>query len=256
MLTSTFIHIPRVGPVTERRIWGRGIRSWDDFVRDPGGAQLSGPLTDRVRALVEQSRDRLASGDYRFFSGALAAREQWRAYPEFRHRIAYLDIETTGLAEGDDITLIGVYDGATVRTYLKGRDLDAFPADIRRFGLIVTFFGTGFDLPWLRHRFPRLALDQLHVDLCYALRRLGLTGGLKHIEDQLDIARSPETEGLSGWDAVRLWREWERGSEEALDLLTAYNREDIVNLERLMQYAYHRLHAKTGIPLPAGGAAA
>jgi uncharacterized protein YprB with RNaseH-like and TPR domain len=47
---------------------------------------------------------------------------------------------------------------------------------------------------------------------------------------------------------VRLWREWERGSREALELLKAYNREDIVHLEMLMRFAYERLRMLTGVP--------
>jgi uncharacterized protein YprB with RNaseH-like and TPR domain len=248
VLSATFLHIPGIGPITEQRIWQRGICSWYDFLKDPAAALLSPRSTERVASALTLSLDRLQQDDHRFFAGNLHRREHWRAYPEFSHRIAYLDIETTGMAAADDITMIGLYDGSDVRTYTKGEDLDRFPGDIQRFGLLVTFFGTGFDLPFLRRRFPGLDFHQLHIDLCYALRRLGLRGGLKHIEHQLHIPRSPETEGLDGWDAVRLWREWERGSHDALDLLKAYNREDIVNLETLLRYSYHHLRAKTGLP--------
>ena len=247
MLSATFIHIPGIGPLTEQRIWQRGIRSWHDFLADPTAAHLSPRATERVAAALDLSLDRLQQDDHRFFAANLQRREHWRAYPEFSHRIAYLDIETTAL-EGSDVTMIGIYDGRDVQTYMKGENLEAFPEDVQRFGLLVTFFGTGFDLPFLRRRFPGLDFHQLHIDLCYALRRLGLRGGLKHIEHQLDIPRSPETEGLDGWDAVRLWREWERGSQEALDLLKAYNSEDILNLEILLRHAYHHLRAKTALP--------
>jgi len=74
------------------------------------------------------------------------------------------------------------------------------------------------------------------VDLCYLLRRLGLTGGLKHVERQLGISRRPEVKGLDGLDATRLWREYRRGSREALDLLLTYNKEDVVNMEALLAY--------------------
>ena len=247
MLSSSFLHIPGIGPTTERRVWQQGVHSWQEFLADPGRARLSARATERVASAVSLSLDRLQEGDHCFFAASLPRREHWRAYPEFSHRIAYLDIETTGLGEGDDITMIGLYDGNTVRTYTKGEDLHEFPDDIRSFGLLVTFFGTCFDLPFLRRRFPGIEFDQIHVDLCYAFRRLGLKGGLKRIEGQLNIPRSPETEHLNGWDAVRLWREWERGSQEALGLLKAYNREDIVNLELLMRYAYGRLRVDTGI---------
>jgi uncharacterized protein YprB with RNaseH-like and TPR domain len=248
MLSGTFLHIPGVGPKTERRIWERGIHTWSDFLRHPAAAGLSPRATERLSHVVSLSVDHLAGENHRFFSSCLPRREHWRAYPEFGHRVAYLDIETTSLG-GDDVTLIGLYDGRRVRIYQKGEDLPEFVEDIRRYGLLVTFHGAGFDLPFLRRRFPQLSFDQLHIDLCPALRRLGLKGGLKNIERQLGIPRSPETEHLDGWDAVRLWREWERGSAEALDLLKRYNAEDITHLEALIRYAYPRLRTLTGMPV-------
>jgi uncharacterized protein YprB with RNaseH-like and TPR domain len=248
VLSNSFLHIPRIGPTTERRIWQRGVHTWQQFLQQPAAAGLSASATDRVAEALTFSRDCLQRHDHRFFAASLPRREHWRAYPEFSRRIAYLDIETTGLEGDDEITMIGLYDGRTVRQYTKGEDLDEFESDIGRYGLIVTFFGSCFDLPFLRRRFPALAFDQLHVDLCYTLRRLDLSGGLKRIEHQLGIPRSPETQGLDGWDAVRLWREWEAGSREALDLLRRYNAEDICNLETLLRRAYHHLRSQTGLP--------
>ena len=247
MLSNSFLHIPGVGTKTEQRIWARGLTTWQAFLQNPPQAGLSARATQRIAEAVTLSLDCLRQEDHRFFAARLARREHWRAYPEFSHRVAYLDIETTDLY-GDNVTLVGLYDGRDVRVYQQGQDLEQFPEDIGRFGLIVTFFGTCFDLPYLRRRFPEITFDQLHVDLCHVFRRLGLTGGLKRIEHALGIARSPETEGLDGWDAVRLWREWERGSQEALDLLKAYNKEDVVNMEVLMRYAYPRLRERSGFP--------
>jgi len=246
VLSSSFIHIAGVGAKTEQRIWAAGIKTWGDFISNPSAAGLSARATERIAGAAEESRERLEAGDHRFFASHLIRREHWRAYPEFSDRVAYLDIETTSL-EGDDVTLIGLYDGRDVRVYQKGKDLEEFRSDIGRFGLIVTFFGSCFDIPFLCRRFPDLCFEQLHIDLCHSFRRLGLTGGLKRIEHELGTERSPETEGLDGWDAVRLWREWERGSQEALDLLIAYNKEDVVNMEWLVKYAYPRLREKSGV---------
>jgi uncharacterized protein YprB with RNaseH-like and TPR domain len=84
---------------------------------------------------------------------------------------------------------------------------------------------------------------QLHVDLCFALKRLGYSGGLKRIEEKLGIDRTEETRGLSGWDAVRLWRMYRAGNEKALEVLLTYNREDVLHMENLLQWAYPRLVA-------------
>ena len=64
---------------------------------------------------------------------------------------------------------------------------------------------------------------------------------MKHIEKRLGIGRSEDTEGLRGLDAIRLWREYEAGSEEALTLLARYNAEDVRNLRPLLAFACHGL---------------
>jgi uncharacterized protein YprB with RNaseH-like and TPR domain len=249
MLESSFIHIPGIGPITEQRIWERGVHDWRALLRRPAAAGLSARLTQRVTEAAALSLDRLQHEDHRYFAAALPPREQWRAFPEFSHCVAYLDIETTGMSDEDAVTMIGVYDGSRTRTYVRGEDLDEFADDVGRYRLLVTFFGGAFDLPFLRRRFPSLVLDQLHIDLCPVLHRLGYKGGLKAIERQLGLSRSAETDGLGGWDAVRLWHEWRRGSREALALLKAYNTEDIVHLEALLEFAYPRLRRLAGFPV-------
>lgn len=251
MLTATFVHAQGIGPVTERRLWEAGILSWEQALATPASSL---PLSAAQRALLlptlEESVCALERGDARYFARVLPAREHWRAVPHFADRIGFLDIETNGGLRADSITVIGVYDNVESRIYVKYQDLDQFADDAERFALWVTFFGNGFDLPLLRRRFPHLAFDQLHVDLCPALRRLGLKGGLKQIERRLNIRRPPEVEGLDGWHAVQLWRQWRRaGDEDALRLLLAYNREDIENLSLLLAFAYQGLKAASGFPL-------
>src|SRR2546428_626169 len=103
--------------------------------------------------------------------------------------------------------------------------------------------GSRFDVPFLRKAFPRMHLDQIHLDLVHPLRRLGFVGGLKAIESQVGILRSEETTGLGGFDAVRLWRAHDEGDDDALDLLLRYNMEDVVNLEPLTELAYEGLRS-------------
>jgi uncharacterized protein YprB with RNaseH-like and TPR domain len=243
LLTRTFVHLPGVGYATEARWWREGITDWDAFLAASGTLQA-----ESRRCLIDESRERLATGDHRYFARMLARRDHWRAVPEFAGGVAFLDIETTGGLEGEDITVIGLSDGRTMRAFVKGEDLEEFPAALAPVRLLVTFFGTGFDLPMLKRRFPDLPFDQLHVDLCYALKRLGYRGGLKKIETDLGLARAAETQGLSGWDAIRLWREYALGSREALDLLLAYNREDVLNMRELLAIAYNGLREQTMEP--------
>jgi uncharacterized protein YprB with RNaseH-like and TPR domain len=248
MLTSTFLHAPGIGGSTERKLWKAGVLTWESALTTPrlplGEAQRRALLP-----ILEASLTALDARDARWFAKNLPARDQWRAVPTFGERTAYVDIETNGGMEADDVTIIGLYDGFGSRIFVKGRDLDAFPAAIAEFDVLVTFFGTGFDLPMLRRRFPGLPLDTVHLDLCFALRRLGYKGGLKAIERELGIRRAFEIEDMSGLDAVHLWNAWERrGDSDALERLIAYNRADIENLASLQAIALPKLALATGFP--------
>ena len=140
----------------------------------------------------------------------------------------------------EDLTVVGVFDGHRMRQFVRGVDLDRVPEALDDAAILVTFFGTGFDLPFLRRAFPHMLLPQLHVDLCYMLRKLGYRGGLKSIESQMGIRRSNATTGLSGWDAVRLWQEYRHGRKDSLETLLAYNAEDVRNMSDLLSEGYRR----------------
>lgn len=198
---------------------------------------------------MEASRAALAEGCHQYFQSALGLRESWRAWPDFAGRCAYLDIETDGGMSGSAVTMIGLYGDDEFQCFVQGDNLESFRDAISRYSMIVTFFGAGFDVPMLKKRFPDVVFDHVHLDLCLAFRRLGMRGGLKAIERRLGLQRSQETAGLDGRDAIRLWRAYQRGSDEALRVLTAYNREDVVNLERLAEIAYDRLrrHVEAGL---------
>jgi len=244
MLEKTFVHIPGVGYVTERRLWERGICCWGDALACAGtpGA-FSAERWGLVQDHCGESKSRLEARDYRYFAQTLAPKDHWRACQHFRHKIGYLDIETDGGCDASAITVIGIYDGVRVKSFVRGENLEEFAEEINRYALVVTFNGATFDLPFLRRAFPGVPLDQLHVDLRYMLARLGYRGGLKQIEREVGLAREQEIAGLSGEDAVVLWNEYRRGSAEALELLLKYNAADVVNLEALLDLAYPRLQA-------------
>lgn len=242
MLTRTYIHISGITEPIERELWLQGAEDWYTLVNQPQRWRLSEPYLSAVLQGAATSIEALEEGDYAYFAGRLPLREHWRAYEEFRHDTAYLDIETDG---GSQITVIGVYDGEEVHQFVWGDNLDEFPEFIREFSMLVTFNGLSFDVPTIYKNFPRLALDQLHMDLCPTLRRLGLRGGLKRIEQQLGLIRDPDLEGLSGREAVQLWHAYRLGHDPALETLLRYNREDVVNLKPLAGLAYKRLREKT-----------
>ena len=113
MLEQTFCHIPGIGIKTEQGLWAAGISCWHEVAGHPG-------LPPRRAAVLmrhaSESLDRLQALDVPFFAERLPANQHWRLFPHFRDRLAYLDIETTGLgAPGDHITTIALYDGTTIR---------------------------------------------------------------------------------------------------------------------------------------------
>ena len=251
MLTATFIHAPGVGPATEQALWAQGVSSWQEYQEQASTLRLPPRHKIALARTVEDSLLALEDERTEYFARTLPKREHWRAASHFS-KIGFLDIETNGGMSADSITLIGLYDGLEMHAYVKGENLAQFAYESQDYDGFVTFFGTGFDLPMLKRRFPVLEsvfADRFHVDLCPLLKRLGHTGGLKKIEQTLGIARVPETDGLSGMDAVRLWRAYRkggRGADDARRLLLAYNKEDVVNMELLLRYAVPRLQAQAG----------
>src|SRR5437879_2551589 len=244
MIRETFIHVAGVGYRIEDRIWRSGIRTWDDFSAAPRPPRIGQRLARRIEDEVERSAEALRMGRHRDFARKLPSRDQWRAFEAFRRQVVYLDIETTGFSIGRHaVTVVGTYDGRRKRSFVQGDNLEDLPAVLRHARLLVTFNGSRFDVPFLRKAFPRMALDQIHIDVLHPLRRLGFVGGLKAIEAEMGISRSDETSGLRGFDAIRLWHAYEAGDDEALDLLLAYNMEDAVNLEPLAEFAYETLRS-------------
>jgi uncharacterized protein YprB with RNaseH-like and TPR domain len=156
-----------------------------------------------------------------------------------------VDIETTGLSQRRDrITVIGIYDGRESKTYVKDINLDDIVDELPKYRLLVSFNGARFDIPFIKSEFPEIEFKQLHIDLVYPLRRIGYKGGLKNIEKILGISRSEDTEGMTGFDAVRLWKQYERGDKDALAKIIKYNNEDIVNLKSILELTYPKMVEK------------
>jgi len=242
MLEHTFIHIPGIGPKTEQRIWGSGIHTWQAFLHCETSVispKRDGVICQELAVSVAHRQDAA------FWDARLPPGEMWRIFDVFKQRAAYLDIETTGGWGGlDEITVIGIYDGVAVQTFVDGVNLDAFETAIAAYDLVITFNGALFDLPFIRSRFPGISLPPAHIDVRFLLKRLGYAGGLKKIERDLGIGREEGIDGMNGYDAVRLWQAYQWGDDTALDTLVRYNRADIVNLKPLMEKGYREMRAR------------
>ncbi|MDY9926546.1 ribonuclease H-like domain-containing protein [Methanosarcina sp.] len=245
MLKNTYIHIPGVGKALEQKIWASGINTWDEFLEMTDNISIPSSRKARICDEIKLSSKHLAARDCSFFSQRLPSAEHWRAYSLFSDSVAFFDIETTGLSPSRDrITIVGIYNGNESKTYVRGINLDDMAEEFSKYRLLVSFNGARFDIPFIKSEFPEIEFKQLHIDLMYPLRRIGYGGGLKKIEKLLGICRSEETDGMDGFDAVRLWRQYEKGDKEALNLLVKYNREDIVNLKTIIELTYPKMVEK------------
>jgi uncharacterized protein YprB with RNaseH-like and TPR domain len=243
VLARTFLFLPGIGPVREARLWRRGVDSW--------GAYRAIPRIPGIRPRLKERHDELlriaesSARDPAFVARLLPAAEHWRAYAAFAESAAFIDIETTG-DRTNALTVVGVRRLSQSRAFVRGKDYspEAVSSFLEGATCLVTFNGATFDLPVLAANGVRLP-PVPHVDLRPVFTRLGYAGGLKRIEETLGLARSDGVRGLSGYDAVKLWRRWEgRGDEEALRTLVAYNVADFENLEPLARFACEKLESQ------------
>jgi hypothetical protein len=239
VIENTFIHLQGIGPKTERNIWQKGISDWAGFLSHKGN--VISPAKDKLIRM--QLEDSLAHyEDIEYFDDRLPASDKWRMYGNFRERSVYLDIETSGdYSGGDLITVIGLYDGSNVYTFVNGQNLQEFELAVSSYELIITFNGSSFDLPIIKKFFPNISLPPGHIDLKFLYNRLGYRGGLKRIEKEMGINRDAAIDGMNGLDAVNLWKAYTWGDHGALDLLIKYNAADIVNLKPLMENGYEKM---------------
>ena len=249
MLESSFIFLNGIGETTERRLWADGMTHWRQFLESSTAFGI-GParkaLYDRE---VEQTWEDFRHAQWRKVATRFKAAHHWRFFEAFRARTVFLDIETNGHPAGQgEITMVGLYGHHTMTTLVRHENLtlDRLQEELSKYDLIVTFFGSGFDLPYLRTSYPQLDLSHAHFDLCFAARQLGLRGGLKRIEAELGLARADDLQGLGGWDAVNLWHAWQAGDERAGETLRAYNEADVHKREPRADYLYQALRERHG----------
>ncbi|RQH03129.1 ribonuclease H-like domain-containing protein [Natrarchaeobius oligotrophus] len=237
-IENSFIPVRGVGEATERRLWTEGITHWDEF----DGSVVGDTLADRIERFIEEGRTHLERGDVSVFAERLPAASRWRLYENVRDDACFLDIETTGLdATRNDVTTVTLHRGGETKTFVNGDDLtvERLETELERSALLVTFNGRRFDVPFLETCYD-LDVTVPHLDLMYPCKKLGLGGGLKAIERELGIDRGlPD---LSGRDAVRLWHQYERGDDDALETLIEYNRADTTNMEPLLETVTEQLH--------------
>ena len=171
--------------------------------------------------------------------------EQLALCASFPDRVLFLDIETTGLSHYyDEITIVGWTFGGAAKTLVKGQDPSPLTEDAARAKVLVTFNGIRFDTKFIAKEFPQVRLPDTHIDLMYLCRRVGLKGGQKAIEKELNIRVRDDLADVDGAAAVVLWHRYMRGDVAALRKLVRYNRADIAAMGAILdltvpRFAFH-----------------
>ena len=238
MIRNSFIQLPGIGKKKEIALWNDGVFSWNSYINNK---KKSGVTLDEDRSLlhIQKCISNLAIHQVDYFYSTLPSSEEWRLFREFKNHCLYLDIETNG---GDSysgfITTIATYDGNEIKYYVNGKNLDDFIIDVFNYKILITYNGKSFDIPFIENFF-NIELNHAQIDLRYTLASLGFKGGLKSCEQQLGLHRDG-LDGVDGYFAIHLWNDYYyNANQKALESLLAYNIEDSINLEKLMQIAYN-----------------
>ena len=250
MIENTFMILDGIGQRSERRLWREGVLTWTHFL-DTNPSFISPQRKEFFDETLAFACTELNEGNAQYFASAVKRYEHWRLFDVFKNDAVCLDIETNGLPpnSGGCVTLVGMYSREGYKCFVRGENLtaDALNEELSKYKYLITFFGSVFDIPFLKSSFRGLRFDIPHFDLCFGARRVGLRGGLKKLEPYFGIQREDEVKDMDGYDAVLLWQEAERGCCRSLDLLMKYNREDTVNLFDIADAIYRRLKTLTGI---------
>lgn len=241
MLRSTFTFIPGLGEKTEEYLWRRGILSWDQLDESGRIAGIGRSKRKIIGDYLDRAREALDVEDVSFFGNRLPQKEHWRLYSDFRDQTLFLDIETTGLSlYYDAVTLVGTFDRERIRMFVRDNNLDEIVNLLRDYDILVTFNGKLFDVPFLEKEFPGIVIPQIHIDLRYLLRSVGLSGPLKKVERAIGLRRDDSVDHVNGREAAVLWTKFLKGDDEAMEKLARYNIYDTRNLRALMDYCYSK----------------
>ena len=249
-LFNSFTFVKGIGVKTETTLRELGVYCWNDVIKKQRPELFPKQKWNALWNGVNSAIEALKTFNISRLTTLIPKIQHWKMIPTFIDRIAYLDIETTGLSPHySHITTIAVYDGTKVHDFVRGDNLDEFPDFISKFLAIATFYGKAFDIPFIKHEMG-INFNQIHFDVCFLLRRLQIKGGLKKIEKRFGISRGA-LEDVDGFSAVLLWNKFKKTKKKKyLETLLAYNNEDVINLEFLLHQAYNLLIEKEQVFTP------
>ena len=159
--------------------------------------------------------------------------------------VAYLDCETSSKKADEGIVIaIGLLTGGEPEVRFagtfgeEGRALEWLRGKLRDCELLVTWYGSGFDIPFLRSRalVHGINLEKLSelpmLDLCeWSRANLLLSSySLESVARFLGVEKATE---FRGGDVLTLFKLVERGDLEARKLIVEHCKEDLTLLKRV-----------------------
>jgi uncharacterized protein YprB with RNaseH-like and TPR domain len=170
-------------------------------------------------------------------------------------RVGYIDIESDGL-KADFSTMLSwcikqkggsiVYDAVTKDDLFNGvtdqRIIESCLNEMRKYNLIVTYYGTGFDIPFLRSKALHYGMDFPH----YHYNGTTLVHELSHfdlyylVKSKLNLSRK-SLDNACDWLGIKgktpldkdTWRAAKYGDPKALEQVVVHNMGDVKILEEL-----------------------
>lgn len=247
MIKNSFVLLNGISYGKERQLWKEEIKDWNDFVSHDKIKGISRRRKMVYNYILSEAKSALLDGNTEFFHEFLPRKEHWRMYDYFKDECIFLDIEMSHVSDGY-ITCITLFDGNNVMTFVKNHNLDftAIKNLLSKYKMIITFNGNTFDLPFLEKYSPNLIPKVPCWDLRHSCSALGLTGGLKEVEEKLGIKRQNAiVQKMYGGDPLKLWKTYlATGDKYYLDLLVEYNQEDTVNLKFIADKVYWMMKEK------------
>ena len=239
MIRNSFIFLEKISTKTEQNLWKQKILNWNTFLKTKTIKGISSLRKHHYNRKIKEAQAELLKENSSYFTPILPKKETWRLYQYFQEESCYIDIEVDSFGK---IILLGIADDYQTKIFVKGANLHPhlIQRELNRYKLIITFNGNSFDLPKLKKQLKIKPLIP-HIDLKPLCLNLNLVGGLKAVEKQLSIHRPPKLKG----NPVDLWKAFHAsGDQDWLNLLIAYNKEDIENLKSIANHCYHKLSKK------------
>ena len=184
--------------------------------------------------------------------------EHFRCYKGHEERIGFFDIETSNLVADFGIVLSwAIKDSKSDKVYssvLTPQDIKKATfgsedkrlvreclVNLQKFDRIVTYYGSRFDVPFIRARALSTGLDfpnygtLKHTDLYFIIRgRVALSS--KRLENACRVL-------LGHTDKTRIdskyWRAGVRGDKKSLAYILEHNKFDVLDLEKLYNKMIH-----------------